>query len=229
MGVPSMNKRLAAIAVGGSALSLMLGGCLKMELSVDIKSEENIAVVSMVGVERSAAESMGETGGDAITPESLCASLETSNAAMPEDYSVKDVSDDEYVACEAKGTTTLADMDDSLSHADGVYTFEMAGSGGAGEFDDMEIFEVDSLEVSVTFPGKVLEHNGSSTVSGRTVTWTDPDDLYSADGSPGRECLLGCVPARQRSSFRAVWRNPYLSSCCETGLGRRVLFRPLIG
>lgn len=34
-----------------------------------------------------------------------------------------------------------------------------------------------SAQISVTFPGEVIDHSGASTVEGRTVTWTEMDDI----------------------------------------------------
>ncbi len=46
--------------------------------------------------------------------------------------------------------------------------------------EDVELppeFSETSVRFSVTFPGEVLENSGSSTVEGRTVTWTDPEEF----------------------------------------------------
>lgn len=161
---------------------LALSGCMKMEMSVDIKSDDDVRVKMMVGMERSAAEAMADSGAGEMTADDLCDQAGDTGMGT-DDVTVKDVSDDTYIACEMTGTTDLASMADSLQHADGKYTFSMtsdqegdssAAGLGAGMFD--------SFKVSVTFPGKVLEHNGSSTVSGTTVTWTDPNDMYSPEG-----------------------------------------------
>ncbi|MCL2424126.1 MAG: hypothetical protein FWD11_09605, partial [Micrococcales bacterium] len=177
---PNRRRRLAAV-IGGAAMVFVLSGCLKMEVSIDIMAEDDIRTTTVFGMDRSAAEAMA-TDGEEITPESLCEQSGTEDQFGS--GNVTDVSDDKYIACKTTGTTTLADMSDSLKHQDGKYIFAMtpdnedqdpsAAAMGAEMFD--------SFKVSVTFPGKVLEHNGSSTVSGTTVTWTDPADMYSSEG-----------------------------------------------
>jgi hypothetical protein len=91
----------------------------------------------------------------------------------------------EHVACHASGTAPTLQFSDHLerstgaiiSHVDGTYTFEWA----TGVPSDAHQ-RIDGFEFSVTFPGGVLEHNGSSTVWLNTVTWRDPDDLMSDTG-----------------------------------------------
>lgn len=41
-----------------------------------------------------------------------------------------------------------------------------------------EEFAEPEIAFHATFPGKVLEHSGSSTVEGRTVTWSELDDFH---------------------------------------------------
>jgi len=157
---------------------LVLGGCMKMEMSVGIKSDDDIRVKMVVGIQEDAAAAMAENG-EEMTPEDLCGQAGSDTGVT--DATVKDVSDDGYIACEMSGTTDLESMADSLQHADGKYTFTMVsdeGDASAGLGANM----FDSFKISVTFPGKVLEHNGSSTVQGTTVTWTDPNDLYGSEG-----------------------------------------------
>lgn len=165
---------LATVVAG----SFLLGGCMKMEMGVDIKSDDDIRVAMMVGIQRSAAAAMAESG-EEITPEDLCDQAGSDSGVT--DATVNDVSDDNYIACEMSGTTDLASMGDALQHADGKYTFTMTSSdadSNAGLGADV----FDSFRIAVTFPGEVQEHNGSSTVDGTTVTWTDPNDLYGSEG-----------------------------------------------
>ncbi len=150
---------------------------MKMEMGVDIKSDDDIRVSMMVGIERSAAAAIAENGGGELTPEDLCG--QAGGDTGVKDATVKDVSNDDYIACQMSGTSDLKAMADSLEHADGKYTFAMT----SGEDDSQLSADMfDSFKVSVTFPGDVQEHNGSSTVDGTTVTWTDPKDLYGSEG-----------------------------------------------
>ena len=151
---------------------------MKMEADVDIASDDDIRVTMMVGIDRGAAAAMAESG-EETTPDDLCGQASSDDRVA--DATVKDVSDDDYVACQMSGTTDLESMAGILDHADGTYVFAVTSSeaGGAAGLG-ADVF--DSFAISVTFPGPVTEHNGSSTVDGTTVTWTDPGDLYGSDG-----------------------------------------------
>ena len=61
-----------------------------------------------------------------------------------------------------------SDLQDAIS---GFGSSELGGSAKGFDF-----------KVSVTFPGKVLSHSGASKVDGKTVTWTDIEDLESYSG-----------------------------------------------
>jgi hypothetical protein len=77
------------------------------------------------------------------------------------------------------------DVDLSIVHADGEYRFAMASGEidvSTGGQDQVTAALFTDFRVSVTFPGEVTSHNGSSTVEGTTVTWTDASDLTSGEG-----------------------------------------------
>ena len=61
-----------------------------------------------------------------------------------------------------------SDLQDAIS---GFGSSELGGSAKGFDF-----------KVSVTFPGKILSHSGASKVDGKTVTWTDIEDLESYSG-----------------------------------------------
>jgi len=172
------------IAAGAVAL-LALSGCMKMEMDVTIKSDDNVQVQALIGVSKETADMMAEMG-EPLSIEDMCSESSTGIGSGGADYTVRDVSDADYMACEMSGTTTLADMDGSLERVDGTYVFTMtsdeedADAGAAGAAMAAGMF--DSFRVSVTFPGQVLEHNGSSKVDGTTVTWDDPRDMMAAEG-----------------------------------------------
>ncbi|MCL2467294.1 MAG: hypothetical protein FWF02_14605 [Micrococcales bacterium] len=176
------RRRIVTVALAGAA-AFALSSCMKMEVDIDIKSEEDIRTLMVFGMERTAAEQMSDSGQE-MTPESLCAQTDTQVPLGSGDADVIDVSDDTYIACRVSGTATLADMSDRLTHADDKYTFVWISDNPDDDSGTMAATSsmFDSFRVSVTFPGKVLEHNGSSTVKGTTVTWTDPADMYGAEG-----------------------------------------------
>lgn len=92
--------------------------------------------------------------------------------------------------CRIKGATTLRALQDyvSLLHIGDRYVF----TAPLGAADDGTIdYAKAGLEVprlSVTFPGRVLDHDASASSSGDTVTWTPPSASWAfvvaTDGTP---------------------------------------------
>ncbi|EGR95493.1 LppM family (lipo)protein [Cutibacterium namnetense] len=72
--------------------------------------------------------------------------------------------DDETIRFHFDGS----DLSDSVPGVDPSDISDMAG--------------IKDFKVSVTFPGTVLSHSGSSKVDGNTATWTDVNDLLSTGG-----------------------------------------------
>ncbi|MCL2464410.1 MAG: hypothetical protein FWF28_05005 [Micrococcales bacterium] len=179
-----MRKRLVIAALGLPVLALALSGCMELTASTVIHSDDNIEMSVTIGVDKSTADLMSQSG-QTLTGDSLCQELtqDSSGSGLPSNVTTKDVSNDQYVACQISGTTTLDQESDTITHEDGTYQFSMSSGDVAGADDSsLSAAMFDTFEVSVTFPGAVIEHDGSSTVSGTTVTWTDPNDLFSSDG-----------------------------------------------
>ena len=97
-------------------------------------------------------------------------------------------------ACEVMATNVpLDEFNDgtSITHEGDTYVFTMEKVSYMEEYkDDIE------ASLSVTFPGKVTEHSGNSTVKGNTVTWDnfldEQGDLRAVggDGSGSMALLL---------------------------------------
>ena len=177
MNTNARRRSLALVCL--LPLMFLLSGCIKMSMSIDIKSESDIQAAISMGVKKSDAATLNVSSAD-----SLCSELKSSGSSTSTDqklkYTPKD--DGDYYTCEMSGQTSLADMKQNLSHENGVWTFHLTGSELNSSINSSSASGLDEFKVSVTFPGKVLSHNGSSMVSGRTVTWTKAEDLTSAEG-----------------------------------------------
>lgn len=153
---------------------LALTGCIRYLADIEIIDEEHVTISFDIGMLISAQEELGDESPD------LCAStaLSSNPNAVLEPYT-----DDEYTGCRITFSGSVSDIATGNTHvelADGIWTFRQANDGEAGDADSAEMFS--DFRISVTFPGEVLEHSGSSTVSGRTVTWTDPADFLAGSG-----------------------------------------------
>lgn len=164
--------RSAAVAFL-AAVTLLLTGC-----------EANLAVGIRLWDERtmSMRVDLSVPQDHEATTDDLCTLL-TPMGRKLEPYQV-----DGRRGCRAAGpvpTSFITGMspDNELAETDGklrlhLTNFEDALLADAP--DDFHLTDIDGAgvtTVSVTFPGKILEHSGSSTVEGRTVSWSDPKDF----------------------------------------------------
>lgn len=201
-------------------LLLVLTSCIRMTMDIDIDSPERIDVKADIGMQNAAAKEMGGELPDFCEEAGLSGELD---GATTEPYS--DEGDAGYTGCRVEGTNTLAEMSSSggpgLKLEDGIWTFEM--EGGDADAEGMSANMVSDFRISVTFPGEVLTHNGTSTVEGTTVTWSNASDLLSSEGlhatardsggagaSPGSGSCSGCSrwPRSARGSGSRRGRSP---------------------
>lgn len=169
-----LSRRLVAILT--IPLVLILSSCIRMTADYDIVSEDEIKLVANIGVQNSFADQMGSE-----LP-SLCdqGDFDDVEGATAEEYTEE--GPEGYTGCEISGTATLADMGGdgtSITLVDDVWTFSMDGEESN---EEMSADMFTDFRVSVTFPGKVLSHSGTSTVEGTTVTWANAADMFTADG-----------------------------------------------
>ncbi|AXE37343.1 LppM family (lipo)protein [Acidipropionibacterium virtanenii] len=173
---PSRTRRprwRAAAAVLLAPLLLVLSACGNAEMAVTIKSADEVTIVTDFSMKSS------ETAG-LITKDDLCDSLDDAKyytAVTTESYQR-----DGMIGCRATATSTLQKLDDEgIVVRDGdkvtVKFTTSSVSSPTGSTDSL-----DSMKLSVTFPGKVLSHTGTGVVKDSTVTWSDPSDLSSSGG-----------------------------------------------
>ena len=176
-----MNKNIRRAALVVPVLLLMTG-CVKLNADIVLHTDDSIDLTMDVGIEQSAASTMGITDMCATMTESGGSGVNVSDVTMTPH------TDGGYVACKIQGKGTIQDAVGegiSITHADGVFTFKMngtdLGTNVPSSYGDLSTILSD-LKISVTFPGEVLTHNGNSTVSGTTVTWSDVNDFFTAEG-----------------------------------------------
>lgn len=158
-------------------LLLLMTSCIRMTADYEIVSDEEIHLVADIGMRNSAAKEMGSEMPDFCDQDGF----DVDEGGKAEPYA--DEGDDGYTGCRISGTASLADMNEggtSITFVDDVWTFHMEGQESGGQELSADMFS--DFRISVTFPGKVLTHNGSSTLEGTTVTWTNPSDMFTAEG-----------------------------------------------
>ncbi|MFV0252141.1 MAG: LppM family (lipo)protein [Beutenbergiaceae bacterium] len=172
----SATRRRTAALLLAPVLLVALSSCMRLTADYTINGEDEIDIAMDIGVEKAIVEDSGQT----ISGDDICA--DPGSMDMP-GLELEPYDDGTYAGCRFTGTIPTSvinagDSGTSITLADDVWTFQM---GSTGE-DDVDMNMLSDFAISVTFPGEVLSNNGSSTVEGTTVRWTDAADLYSSEG-----------------------------------------------
>lgn len=168
---PARRRRLAAALL--APLLLVLSACGNVEMSIRINSADDVRIVSDFSMKSS------ETAG-LVTKDDLCDSF--TDISYYTKVTTSSYERDGMIGCRATGTSTLQKLDDEgvvVRDGDKV-TVKFTTSSVNSPTGSTE--SLDSMKLSVTFPGKVLSHTGTGVVKGSTVTWTDPGDLSGSRG-----------------------------------------------
>ncbi|PKQ27161.1 MAG: hypothetical protein CVT64_01585 [Actinobacteria bacterium HGW-Actinobacteria-4] len=184
-----MKKSLRLIALALAA-TVVLSGCIKMEVNLELQSDDTVNGSMVFAVQEGLGELLAENGGEAASDEE--AAKELFGDELSSDFD--NAREEPYKQDGWVGTRvifegeSLADFSD-----DGEFSIVRDGDTFvvSGPFDtdatsgsDTEMFEGAEMTLSITFPGDVTEHNG--TLEGKTVTWdllAGPEDLYAVGGA----------------------------------------------
>jgi hypothetical protein len=167
-------SRVAAVA----ALALLLTGCLKLDMDLQIQSDNTVDGSVVFAVSKDVLELTGGSAEDLLGGET----------PFPSD--VEGVTTEEYDDGEFAGQQFNFDgvpidqfaadptSPDSLSIVREGDTFKVSGaldlsqglSGATGATGAAQFFESAEIRIAITFPGEVIESNGE--VDGNTVSWT---------------------------------------------------------
>ncbi len=212
-----MSRARVLRAFGMGLLAVSLTGCIKMDMDLELNSDDTVDGTIIVALNKQAsdvAESMGED------PQALLDELDTGD--LPEDTEVEDYEDDEFTGQQyvfdgadlsefstdedgfgiaheedefvVSGEMDMSDIDPSQFEDMQDLPPEVEEQLGedAADIDVQEMMDSFDLSVSVTFPGDVTDHNGE--LDGNTVTWTpEPGENLEIEAR-GADSDSGGVP-----------------------------------
>ena len=161
-----------------SALTLLLTGCLKLDMALTVSSDDTVDGELVFAVNKELLELSGQTVDDFLGQTQVPSDVE---GATQEPYE-----DDTFVGTKVIfDSVPLAELQrssdpDSLSIVREGDRFEVTGvldlsttdrelQGNPLEGQITEAFDTAELRIAVTFPGEIIETNGQ--VDGTTVTW----------------------------------------------------------
>ena len=180
-------KRTAALI----PLALVMTGCMHLSASYTLSADDSVQLTTEVGILASAA--------DLLEGKDMCQAMSEDGSSFPsgsmEPATITGTDGQSYLICRITASTNLATANEqgvTITHQNGVFSFMMDGSifDSAGDLTDLGTswsVMLTSFSIAVTFPGKVLTHNGSSTVKGTTVTWTNSADLFNGLSATGKD------------------------------------------
>jgi hypothetical protein len=200
-----MTRPKTLRAFGAALLAVSLAGCMKMDMQLELSSDDTVDGSIIFALSRETAD-MAESMGQDI--DSMFEEMGTTD--LPENAEAEPYEDDDYVGqrytFEDAALSEFSEEDGfGITHEgdEFVVTGEMdmtdAGAGGEGlggelgtEMPDLEgMMDSFDISLSITFPGEVVEHNGE--LDGNTVTWVPtPGEVLeinarakdSSDGPP---------------------------------------------
>lgn len=183
-----MKRTTPVRALAAAAMAVVLTGCIKMDMQLDISDSDTVDGEIILALSREAssmAEAMGEDPSTlfgelgADLPEGAQAEDYEDGDFVGQRYTFEDIALSEFSAEESgfgithEGEEIVVDGNLDMTGLDPeAMAGELGGLGGdASELGDMDqLMESLEMSVSMTFPGEVTEHNGE--LDGTTVTWT---------------------------------------------------------
>ncbi len=167
-----MSLTLLAVAA-----IVALSGCFKLDMQMNIQSDDTVDGTVIIAVARDQAELFG--GEDALR-ESIQSDSEGLFSDAPEsgEFEQKDYEDDEWIGTESEFSGVPIDEFAGAETGDLTITRDGDEFVVEGEMDltqDSEdpsavaLLESSELDVSISFPGDVIEANGD--IDGNEVSW----------------------------------------------------------
>lgn len=177
---PPVSTRVTRVAVLAVAIAAALTGCLRIDADLALHSDDTVSGSYLYAVSETQASALGVSGVDLASQLGAGALIQTLSHATTTPFSEGDLSG-----------TRVDFSDEPLATFDGKkLADEVAIVREGGDFvvtgptlgdlapEDAATLGDAQITLSITFPGKVGDHNG--TLDGRTVTW----DLTTATETP---------------------------------------------
>lgn len=190
-----MRKHVKILALGG-LLALVLSGCVKLDMDLELQSDDTIDGSMILAVSRQLAELSG------TDPAELAEQMREealSGEGMPEGSSVETYEDDDFVGSEVtfEGAPLDAFSDeDSLRITRDGDDFVVAGEMDLTDTstEGLDLMSGVDIRIAITFPGAVSDADGE--IDGRTVTWVaEPGEIttFNARGAAEAGALAGSL------------------------------------
>jgi len=161
-------KRLAKAVVLSLVAALALGGCIRYNVDMSISQDNTASGTIVIAVQKGVGQQMGVASDqDALTQ--LFGESPFGPNFTPKDYKDGDWVGKSYTFS-AVAITDLADLASIFTVTRDGDVFSVDGAGAPVTADEKKQLPSGAeSSLSITFPGDVIESNG--TAAGKTVTW----------------------------------------------------------
>lgn len=174
-----MKTRRFWRVLGGAALALLLAGCFKVNMDLDVAADNTVSGTAVVAVEESLLELSGQNV-DQLFADMDLSDLPAGSESEPyaEDGFVgRQITFEEVPLSEFTGNGTLSGTASGeelniVREGDEFHVtggFDMSGQEFTGTEIPQQFLENFEFRISITFPGPVSSASGD--IDGNTVTW----------------------------------------------------------
>lgn len=171
-------RRRGALVFLAFTLPLLLSGCFKFTMDLEVSSDDKISGTAVVALSKDLAGFAEETGGDDATDvfaetEGVTASEFDDGDFVGQQYEFAGIPIDELDFQDDSGGLTIT-RDGDFLNVEGDLNFEddSADSGGDDFGLGQAFFDSADLRVSIKFPGDIVETNGEVNEKTNTITWS---------------------------------------------------------
>ena len=189
----SRRARTAGRVGAFLALAVLLTGCIKLNVDLGINADDTVNGAVVLGVQKELLELTGQSAEDLLGDADLIPTGATGVVVEPfeddefvgqqiifEDLPISEFNSGALGASGATGISGVTGAGDNLNITREGETFVVTGaldlssglSGATGPFagtGGAQLFENADIQISITFPGEVVQANGE--VDGNTVTY----------------------------------------------------------
>jgi hypothetical protein len=174
-----MKSRRFRRVLGSAALALLLAGCFKVNMDLDVAADNTVSGTAVVAVEQSLLELSGQSV-DQLFADMDLSDLPPGSEAAPydedgfvgqqitfEEVPLNEFTEDGTLSGEASGEDLNIVREGDEFHVTGG--FDMSGQEFSGTEIPQQFLENFEFRISITFPGAVSSASGD--IDGNTVTW----------------------------------------------------------
>jgi len=174
-----MQARRVGRLLGGAAIALLLAGCFKVNMNLEVAADNTISGTAVIAVDESLLELTGQSVDQLFAdmdlsdlPPGSTAEAYQEDGFVGQEITFAEIPLDEFAGNNALSGSGTGEELNIVRQGDEFHVtggFDMSGQ----EFTGTEIPEqfMDSFEfrIAITFPGKVKSATGD--IDGNTVTW----------------------------------------------------------